>query len=273
MGCGSSGELELPTLPPEPVDPIVVKGGKDGINVILGTNTTTSQPTVRYLGEIENQGLQPYCFIDITFSTLNTNGDPIDQGQARAELNGVTLTIFNNEENTCLRPGQFGSFDTGEINLTEDFASNFDYRICFKNDIERCQNFASAQDPRVPLKDIDGLALEDSNGLGTFRGRIKNNTTVANFIPYDVKVHFTILNDQGKVIDTVISTSLKADSSAKPCGTLGISAPNNLLCLGPGDSTEEFTVQTHTLFTEICDTCFYFRIYRSECVPGSPCPN
>ncbi len=264
-GCGTGGDLELDQLPPEPAVPIAVKGGKDAINVVVSNDKLK----VRYLGEIENQGYRPYCFLDITLSTLNASGQPIDQGQARAELNGVTLTIFDNEVNTCLKPGQFGSFDTGEINLTEDFADNFDYRMCFKNGIERCQNFPLAKDLRVPLD--DEFVLED-NGIGAFRGKIKNNSTETNFIPYDVKVHFTILNDQGKVIDTVTSNSLIPDPLAKSCSSLGISAPNNLLCLGPGTSTEEFAIQTHTPFADICSTCFYIRIYRAECVPDSPCP-
>jgi hypothetical protein len=265
-GCGSGVDTSDLTVPLEPTDPIMVKGGKDGINVIVSSD----KRRVRYLGEVENQGLQPYCFIDITFSTLNASGAPIDQGQARVELNGVTLSIFNNEANTCLRPGQFGSFDTGEVNLTEDFSDRFDFRMCFKNNIVRCQNFPLAQDPVVQLI-ADGLTLVDSNGLGTFRGRIKNDSTETNFIPFDVKTHFTVLDAQGKVIDTAASVILTAESTAPTCSQLGINVSNGTVCLGPGVSTEEFTVNTDVPMAEI--GTYYFRIYRSECIPNTSCSN
>lgn len=216
---------------------------------------------VRYLGEIENKGQQPYCFIDITFSTLNASGKPIDQGQARVELNGVTLTVFNNEVHTCLRPGQFGSFDTldtGEINLTEDFA-DFDFRMCFKNNIERCQAFAQAQEPRIPLALVDFQLNEDTSGMRIFSGRLRNDSTDQGAIAYDTKIHFTMLNAQGKVISTAGSEILRAQVCSG-----NIQAENLESCLGLGILTDPFGVNTNIPTSEICDGCFYSRIHHSE---------
>ncbi len=258
-GCGTGGDLQLDSLPPGDTNDITVKGGKDGINVIHGTDATSGRPTVRYLGEIENNAKQPSCYISITFSTLGPDGKPIDQGLARSDLNGFTLTNFGDEIHTCIKPGQFGSFDTGNILLSNVF-SDFQFKRCFisNNNTELCQFFPFASEPRIPLV-VAELIPGEIAGMKTYTVRIKNDSTEQNDFAYDVTIHFTVLNNQGKVIGTATSDLVES----QPCPG-NIKAQTPLGCIGPGILTNPITVDTKTAASEVCDGCFYYRVHHSE---------
>ncbi len=258
MGCGTGGDLALSPLP-ESTAGITVKGGKDGINVIHGTDAVSSRPTVRYLGEIENKAKQPSCFISITFSTLGPDGKPIDQGLARSDLNGFTLTNFDDEIHTCLKPGQFGSFDTGEIILSNAF-SDFQFKRCFiaNNNTEQCQFLPLAREPRIPLV-VAELIPGEINGMKTYTVRIRNDSTEQNDVAYDVTIHFTVLNNQGKVVGTATSDLIESQSCPA-----SIKAKTPLGCIGPVILTNPIAVNTKAAASEVCDGCFYYRVHHSE---------
>lgn len=278
LGCGSSGDLGDLTVPPVPEQPIQVKGGKDGITPLVSQDRLN----VRYLGEIENKGLGPFCFIDISFNTLGKGGNPIDAGFARdPDINGYTLTLLGNiqelgvnpEVDSCLLPGQVGSFETNEVNLTEAF-HDFEFRLCFKNDMELCPAMRSdfVQSPRVQLEPLISLdTFPNIDGMTTFRARVQNSSTITDIIPYDIRVLFTMLNVEGKVIDTQISGILNGG----PCDVFNINPkdPSGMSCLTSGSQTLDFAVETNVPFSEFCgNDCYYVRIYRSECVlVGNSC--
>ena len=256
LGCGTASDpVDLSNTTVEDSKALVVRGEKEGIHYIISED----KRKVRYLGEIENNGNQTFCFIDMTFNTKGTNGQFIDllQGVTK-EINGFTLTNFGTEIHSCLKPGQFGSFDTGEVLITQDFA-DFDYRICFRrNGI--CKTFPQAEEPRILLAPVN-LTAGEINGMRVFSGQVRNDadpTANPNAIAYDVTIHFTVLNDQGKVVGTGASEILRA----QPCGE--IQAQNPISCVGPVVLTEPFTVDTKIPVGTTCDGCNYFRVYHSE---------
>ena len=260
LGCGTASDQGDPSnTTVEGSKALVVRGGKEGINVILDT----VKHTVRYLGEIENNGNQTFCFIDITFNTKGADGEFIDllQGTTR-QINGFTLSNFGTEISSCLKPGQFGSFDTrdpvtGDVVITKDFA-DFDYRICFRrNGI--CEAFPLAKVPRIPLTLVN-LAEEEINGMRVFSGKVSNDADPIanpNAIAYNVTVHFTVLNDQGKVVGAATSGTLRS----QPCFDIPNADTNS--CIGPFDRPD-FRVDTKTPVSATCKGCYYARIYHSE---------
>ena len=256
LGCGTASDpVDLSNTTVEDTKAIVVRGGKEGITVI----PSAEKRKVRYLGIIENNGNQTFCFVDITFSTKGADGKSVDQQQAVTRtINGFTLTHFGDEIHSCLGPGQFGSFDTGELPLAGEFA-DFDFSICIgRNGI--CKTFPLAKEPRVTLIPVN-LTLGEINGMRVFSGQVRNDADpVADpkAIAYDVTIHFTVLNEQGKVVSTAASETLRA----QPCGE--IQAQNPTSCIGPVVLTEPFTVDTKTPVAATCDGCYYFRVYHSE---------
>ena len=260
LGCGTASDpVDLSNTTVEDSKALVVRGGKEGINYIISED----KRKVRYLGEIENNGNQTFCFIDITFNTKGADGHFIDllQGTTR-QINGFTLSNFGTEINSCLKPGQFGSFNTGDVVITQDFA-DFDYRICFRrNGI--CEAFPLAKEPRVHLSFLRDSQLDiDINGFKQFRGQIKNDSDQSsdpNAIAYNVAIIFTVLSNDGKVIDTVSSDVLTA---SQPCPD-NSKAKFPFACIYPQGSTNTFTVTTKVRSSEICEGCFYFRVYHSE---------
>jgi hypothetical protein len=255
LGCGTSGDpFELTVTPPDGSDPITVRGDKEGINVIVAGSRK-----VRYLGEIVNNGEQKSCFIDIIFTTKDADGNQIDtQDGISGMVNGFTLTNFGDEVHSCLKPGEFGSFDTGDWDLTGEFA-DFDFRICFRRN-GVCQSFPLAQEPRVPMV-ISDLIPGEVSGMRTYRVQIKNDAdplTAPNSTAFDVTVFFTVFNNEGKIIGTASSGVL----TAQPCGNIPAQNPSG--CIGPGIIANAVTVNTNVPVSEICAGCFYARIYHSE---------
>jgi hypothetical protein len=249
FGCGSgSGPSDDVVILDETTDAITVLGGKEGIEVIVSPD----KRKVRYKGEVVNKGNVSACFIDITFSSKDISGNPIDQGDPRADIKGLTLTNFGTELQHCLKPdpGQdVGTFDTGEISLSGDFA-DFEFKICELTK-GKCRAFPVAQGPRIPLTLVDFQVGVDSNGMRSFSGRIKNAapTTATNAIACDVSVHFTVLNDQEQVVGRIASGPMGAQ----------------LNCIGPGVlSRDTFDLNTNIPVSATCDGCFYYRFEYSE---------
>ena len=255
VGCGTASDPGIGTnTTTDTSEAIGVRGGKEGITVI------TSKQKVRYLGIIENNGNQTFCFIDITFSTKGADGKSLDLTQGISEtIKGFTLINFGTKIHSCLRPGQFGFFDTAERGLIGEFA-DFDYRICVnRNGI--CQSFPLAVEPRAPLV-VNNLVEGENNGMRTYSVQIKNDAdslTAPNAIAYDVIIYFAVRNEQGKIVGTASFDSIASDncpSSIQPIIPLG--------CIHPGIITQPFTINTDVPVSETCTGCSYNWIHHSE---------
>lgn len=257
IGCGTASDpVDLSNTTVEDTKAIVVRGGKEGINVI----PSADRHKVRYLGIIENNGKQNSCFIDITFSTKGADGRSLDLTQGISEtIKGFVLRNFDTQIDSCLRPGQFGFFDTGERGLTGEFA-DFDFRICVnRNGI--CQSFPLAVQPRAPLL-VNNLVEGEINGKRTYNVQIKNDAdplTAPNAIAYDVIIYFAVRNEQGKILDTASFDSLASDN----CPT-SIQPKIPLGCIRPGTITKDYTVITNVPVSEACKGCFSNWIHHSE---------
>ncbi len=255
-----------------------MKGGKEGVTVVLATDSW-GDPTVRYLGEVVNNAAQPSCFIDITFNTFGERGGIIDQGDPRATLNGFTMFNFGLTDHSCLPPGHFASFDTGPVDLDpSDPFFDFDFRVCFNDNLktERCQFLAQARQPEIPLEDwLDVQVQGDAEGKAVFVALVRNVSAEGGVIPYNIRLHFSVLSGDGMVIDTALSSLVLANPSAEPCSQFNIiKAEDSAACLPPGAESMELTVATNAPYPLDCPECFYTRIRRSECVLlGDTCPN
>ena len=287
FGCGSGGN-------PENLDPVEetrisigVVGGKQGINVMQSSDGKS----VRFLGEIEDKGLRAFCPVDITFIPKGKGGTPVSTS-VRAEIYGYTLSFpvpgkNGEEKSSCLKPGQKGSFDTKEIPLNGVY-DDFEYKICLKGNEEACQrlclnsaeekcpppdqrpsDIVEVEDPRVSFYHI-ATKVDLGDGMKAFRAKVTNASTDPNIIAYDIRLHYTARNDQGKILGTAISDWF----TSQPCGDYGIRGnPSGPLgCLTQEQPTNELPFNTRIPALDICDGCFEFRVYHSECtlVGGNP---
>jgi predicted small lipoprotein YifL len=259
-GCGTGGDLELSSQPPEPVDAISVvqKNGQDKITV-----DTSQAGMVRYLGEIENKGKQKYCFISISFVTRGANDQIIDQGIKRVPLIGTTLSLGGLQYSDCLSPGEFGSFDSGYKPIQGTF-DHYEFRICENPNSTidiGCSTVPTATVPRVTLEPIP-IALNPGQnaGMRVFSGILSNLAPDgSNLNAYDVHVVFTILDPLGNVIGT-------HDQSVETANTCNVNGTTIINCIRPGDGIN-FSAATDTLAGNTCDdygTCYYYRIHHSE---------
>ncbi len=261
-GCGTGGDLQLSSPPPDPVDAISVvkKDGQDKITV-----DTSRAGQIRYLGEIENKGKQKYCFISISFVTKDANNVIIDTGEKiRVGLFGTTLSLGGTEYSDCLIPGEFGSFDSGYKPIFGTF-DHYEFRICENpnSDIPiGCSAVPTATTPRVHLEAIPtGLNPgQDADGKRVFNGFIKNTAADGSGLnAYNASIVFTILDLQGNLIDT----KEQPIETANPCTVNGSTVIN---CIRPGDGPS-FSTTTNTLAGDTCDifgSCYYYRIHHSE---------
>ena len=140
-----------------------------------------------FLGEIENTGSIPACFVKIIFTMKGSWGDVLEIDSSY--LNGSTLVSEPVHTDTCIRPGEVRSFEimTDEF---EVFIDSYYYHINWdENDI-------SEPDISLSLESIN-LASVDSKAV--FSGSVKNiGSVTASF----VKVNVTMLDVAGKVIGT-----------------------------------------------------------------------
>jgi hypothetical protein len=301
LGCSAGGGPEQALSLEEQISTSLgVVSEKKGINIILGQD----KKTVRYMGLVENKGLGLFCHLEIGFSARGSEGTLIDTAPVRTPINGYVLTILdspevgvNQENNSCLKPGETGSFDTGVVNLREAF-NDFNFTICpgdDESDPEGCRavkllDAREAQKllgaPEVPCVVFFGLdpnkvicgknprvrlslILPDPNeghlelnGKHAFNIIVRNDSAEEeeNFMAHDITVYLFILNDNGQVIDTARSVVLKAQSC--PEGT----SPNPLSCLRRHEETEIRPIETNIPVSQnICGGCKDFRIYHSEC--------
>jgi hypothetical protein len=268
LGCGQSGGgLEIPFIQPGLESAIVVKGGKQGVTVIKNGNT------IRYLGEVEyvdlgDQQQDPACFINVAFDTLGEDGKPVGQIQPFF-INGQILKWFDRLETSCLRPGEKGSFETDDMILTGE-QKDFQVGVCINpNDprLETSGNCSTNSGAQVPLASlaIFHLDVDQEDGFRVFRNiQVENKAdpAVLNVVAFDVIVHFTLKDNNGSVIDTVLSGTLRGitcDPSVDP--------KDPISCIMPGNRSEAFSIVRTTLPVEkSCGDCFDVRIYHSECV-------
>ncbi len=279
--CGSEGGgIQGPLIQ----DPVALKGGKNGVTVITGTDSQ-GKPTVRYLGKIENNVGLPICRINIAFTSFNAQGTIIDQDLERKPeiLKGTTLLAPVNADkpqelvatDSCLDIGESGVFDTGQLVLTEVFAENadFNFQLCVTSDSKKkaCDTTPFIERPFISLgiPSLENLAIENQAGNRVFRGRVRSSVPADSpvDIAYDVRVHFTVLGNlgvnKGKIIDTSMAPISQIGTQGCPNGVPGTGGTG---CLLGNGAEAEFLVTTQTLAAETCDTvqCYEFRIYHQE---------
>lgn len=162
IACGSGGGDGGDALGSKPGEPVP----SPRIEVKNVYRTVDPYNNVKLLGEVQNTGDASGPFIRIEFVFYDVFSNVLGTESTYIVGNCLTLTDFETQTDTCLKPGEIGYFSL-RTNISNSLISRYTHTISFR-DLE-------LEDPKASLVIIGEYKVqEDEFGYSKLVGEVRN---------------------------------------------------------------------------------------------------